>query len=296
MGYNARYATYQQMVEQALDRAIPIQHADWPEQTMPKMLGDAMRYSLLAGGKRLRPVLLLAAYNLLHNDVMPALPFAMAVEMIHTYSLIHDDLPAMDDDDLRRGKPTSHKVYGEAMAILAGDALLNMAYETMAHSGHANALAALAQIAARAGGRGMIAGQTADIAMEGKPADEHMLRYIHQHKTADLIAAALLGGLALAGANHKQLALGEQYSLHLGLAFQIVDDLLDLEGEQQLLGKHTGQDAGHGKLTWPAVYGVQAARQDAARHIDTAVTAANGFGEQGQFLAQLALNSLKRVQ
>lgn len=263
---------------------------------MPKMLGDAMRYSLLAGGKRLRPVLLLAAYNLLHNDVMPALPFAVAVETIHTYSLIHDDLPAMDDDDFRRGKPTSHKVYGEAMAILAGDALLNMAYETMAHSGHANALAALAQIAARAGGRGMIAGQTADIAMEGKPADEHMLRYIHQHKTADLITAAVLGGLALAGANRKQLALGEQYSLHLGLAFQIVDDLLDLEGEQQLLGKHTGQDAGHGKLTWPAVYGVQAARQDAARHIDTAVAAANGFGEQGQFLAQLALNSLKRVQ
>ena len=223
-------------------------------------------------------------------------PFMAALEMIHTYSLVHDDLPAMDDDDLRRGRPTSHKAFGEAMAILAGDALLNLAYEVMARSGHPRAVAGMAQIATRAGSRGMIAGQTADIAMEGQPADKRMLRYIHEHKTADLILAGVLGGLALAGADEKQMALGGQYGLHLGLAFQIVDDLLDLEGEEQLLGKQVGQDAGHGKLTWPAVYGALAARRDAARHVDAAVAAANAFGDAGRFLAQLALDSLQRVQ
>ena len=208
MGFDQEQAAYILMIEQALRDALIEPEQDWPRDGIPRNLNTAMRYSLLAGGKRLRPTLLLAACHLLLDDVSAALPFAAAVEMIHTYSLIHDDLPAMDNDDLRRGKPSNHKAFGESTAILAGDALLNLAYELMAQSQHPRALNALSVIAIAAGSRGMIAGQAADMWMEGREADTDMLRYIHSHKTADLITAPVVAGLILAGADDRQLEQG----------------------------------------------------------------------------------------
>lgn len=269
------------------------------EGDVPQPLRSAMRYSLLLPGKRLRPVLLLAAYHLLKDDWRSALPYACALEMIHTYSLIHDDLPAMDDDALRRGKPTSHKVYGEAVAILAGDGLLNLAYETMLAAPYTlsepvKALGAIEEIARRAGVRGMVAGQTLDVTLEGQPPTAEYVRYIHRHKTGDLLTAPLLAGLKLAGATGEQLDWGLQYGQGVGLAFQIVDDLLDLEGDVQTLGKDVGMDAQRGKMTWPAVYGVQKAREDAQSAVTSAVEAIRHFGDRGGFLADLAAKTLAR--
>ncbi len=267
---------------------------------MPDKLHEAMLYSLEAGGKRLRPVLLLAAYGLLRDDVTPALPYACALEMIHTYSLIHDDLPAMDNDDLRRGKPTNHVRFGEAVAILAGDGLLNAAFELMlrdaAASGSLTGLRAAAVIACRAGVTGMIAGQTMDVTLEGTAPTLEKVSYIHAHKTADLLTAPMEAGLILAGAGKEQLDAGRQYGYHLGLAFQMVDDLLDLEGDPALLGKNTGMDAAQGKLTWPACVGVERTREEAAEHIRLAVDALSIFEESANFLKALAQSTLTRVQ
>lgn len=295
MGFDQEQAAYILMIEQALRDALIEPEQDWPRDGIPRNLNTAMRYSLLAGGKRLRPTLLLAACHLLLDDVSAALPFAAAVEMIHTYSLIHDDLPAMDNDDLRRGKPSNHKAFGEATAILAGDALLNLAYELMGRSAHPRALKALSAIASAAGSSGMIAGQAADMWMEGREADQDMLRYIHSHKTADLITAPVVAGLILAGADDRQLEQGRMYGCHLGLAFQIVDDLLDELGDETKMGKRLGKDHAVGKLTWPGLYGIEQARDEAARQIDMAVKAADFFGARGEFLIALAQNSLKRV-
>ena len=295
MVFEQEQSAYILMIEQALSDALIEPEQDWPRDGIPRNLNSAMRYSLLAGGKRLRPTLLLAACHLLLDDVSPALPFAAAVEMIHTYSLIHDDLPAMDNDDLRRGKPASHKAFGEATAILAGDALLNLAYELMGRSAHPRALKALSAIASAAGSSGMIAGQAADMWMEGREADQDMLRYIHSHKTADLITAPVVAGLILAGADDRQLEQGRMYGCHLGLAFQIVDDLLDELGDETKMGKRLGKDHAVGKLTWPGLYGIEQARDEAARQIDMAVKAAGFFGARGEFLIALAQNSLKRV-
>ena len=295
MGFDQEQAAYILMIEQALRDALIEPEQDWPRDGIPRNLNTAMRYSLLAGGKRLRPTLLLAACHLLLDDVSAALPFAAAVEMIHTYSLIHDDLPAMDNDDLRRGKPSNHKAFGEATAILAGDALLNLAYELMGRSAHPRALKALSAIALAAGSSGMIAGQAADMWMEGREADQDMLRYIHSHKTADLITAPVVAGLILAGADDRQLEQGRMYGCHLGLAFQIVDDLLDELGDETKMGKRLGKDHAVGKLTWPGLYGIEQARDEAARQIDMAVKAAGFFRARGEFLIALAQNSLKRV-
>lgn len=265
----------------------------------PQPLRSAMRYSLLLPGKRLRPCLLLAAYHLLKEDWEQVIPYACALEMIHTYSLVHDDLPAMDDDALRRGKPTNHRVYGEDMAILAGDGLLNMAYETMLEASFtqehpAQAVKAMREIAARAGVRGMVAGQTLDVKLEGKEPSIESVRYIHLHKTADLLTAPVVAGLMLADATEEQLAAGREYGRGLGLAFQIVDDLLDVEGDVAALGKETGMDAQRGKMTWPAVCGVEPARKDAEKAVKEAVRAMTVFGEQGKKLSQLAQESLVR--
>lgn len=272
----------------------------WEETMPPQPLRSAMRYSLLLPGKRLRPVLLLAGYHLVRDDWEAALPFACAMEMIHTYSLIHDDLPAMDDDALRRGQPTNHRVFGEAVAILAGDGLLNLAYETMlcapvASERPVQALRAAGEIARRAGVRGMIAGQTLDVTLEGKPPTEESVRYIHLHKTADLITAPVTAGLMLAGASQEQLMAGRAYGRGVGLAFQIVDDLLDLEGDVRQLGKETGMDAQRGKQTWPAAFGMERARQDAAQAVEEAVAALAVFGERGAFLRKLAQKTLVRT-
>lgn len=298
---NETYDFYLNMVSRALEDAIP------PGETIPAsrgdipgLLGEAMRYSLLAGGKRLRPVILLAAHALKAEDVTPALPYAVALEMIHTYSLIHDDLPAMDDDDLRRGKPTCHKVYGEAMAILAGDGLFHMAFEIMlsqaARLGTPGAVAAASAIARRAGVTGMIAGQALDVAMEGCAPDIGLVSCIHLRKTADMFAGAMEAGLRLASASEEEIQAGAAFGENLGLAFQIVDDLLDLVGEEAVLGKRVGADEKHQKLTWPSCVGIEKARRDAREHIDLAIQALSVFEQRGNFLACLAQSMLKRVQ
>ncbi len=301
---------YQLAVEDALKHfAMLDQHGDEPvteaedvnpaEGLPPQPLRSAMRYSLLLPGKRLRPVLLLAAYHLLKDDWQSVVPFACALEMIHTYSLIHDDLPAMDNDMLRRGKPTNHRVFGENMAILAGDGLLNMAYETMLNAPFtkqypAQALSAIQEIAARAGVTGMIAGQTLDVKLEGHAPTKESVKYIHLHKTADLLTAPVVAGLMLAGATEEQLQAARVYGRGLGISFQIQDDLLDLEGDVAKLGKETGMDAQRGKMTWPAVCGVEQARADAKAALDEAVEAISVFGVKADFLSDLASKTLAR--
>lgn len=288
MSYQERYDYFRRAAEEALRGAVP---ADVPEP-----LRSAMNYSLLAGGKRLRPVLLLAAYNLLCQDITPALPFAAALEMVHTYSLIHDDLPAMDNDDLRRGKPTCHKVYGEGMAVLAGDGLLSLAFETMAQSEHPQAFAAMKELALRCGTRGMVAGQCADLTAEEKGGSEELLHYIHLHKTADLLTAPIVMGLTLAEADEDTLNAGRAYGRHMGVAFQIIDDILDVVGSEAVLGKHIGKDAEENKCTWVSVYGLEKARQDAAKYTQAAEDSLSALGKKANFLKTLARQALVRVQ
>jgi len=287
------YAEYLKMVEDAL--SLQLRSLGY----IPEKLLEAMEYSLEAGGKRLRPVLLLAACDMAGGDVEKALPFACALEMIHTYSLIHDDLPAMDNDDLRRGKPTNHKVFGEDVAILAGDGLLSAAMELMLRSacqmGDLRGVKAAEAIARRSGVTGMVAGQTIDVTQEGTEPTVEKVSYIHSHKTADLLTAPLEAGLILAGAGEEQVRQGIAYGFHLGMAFQMVDDLLDVVGDAALLGKNTGMDAALGKLTWVAACGVEQTRLDAAEHSRLAVEALKCFGEGGDFLRELAQSTLERV-
>ena len=286
MNTEAQMNAYKQQVEQALE-ALPMAGA-------PDALKDAMRYSLLSGGKRLRGILTLAACEMAGGNAQDALPFAAAVEMIHAYSLIHDDLPAMDNDTLRRGKPTNHVVYGEALAILAGDALLTHAFEVMAQSRHPRALEALGEMARAAGVSGMLAGQTLDVTMQGTEPNMDLVRDIHQGKTAALLTAPVVAGLMLGGASATQIEAGRRFGYHLGMAFQIVDDLLDIEGDPDKLGKSTGKDEEEGKLTWPACVGIDWARQDAADHIRHAKAALAVFGEKAAFLTALADATLER--
>ena len=288
------YADYQAMVEAAL-----------PEQLrslgeIPEPLMAAMAYSLEAGGKRLRPVLLLAACEMAGGSLDEALPFACALEMIHTYSLIHDDLPAMDNDDLRRGRPTSHKVFGEAMAILAGDGLLHAAAGLMLRTacamGDLRGTRAAEAILRRAGVTGMVAGQTMDVTGEGSEPTMEKVTYIHLHKTADLLTAPMEAGMLLAGATEKQVASGVAFGQRLGVAFQIVDDVLDVQGATALLGKSTGKDEAQGKLTWVAVRGIEQARTDAAGEVAEAIRALETLDMDTNVLKALAQDTLNRVQ
>ena len=265
---------------------------------IPEKLLEAMKYSLEAGGKRLRPVMLLAACDMAGGDVTLALPFACAIEMIHTYSLIHDDLPAMDNDDLRRGKPTNHKVFGEDLAILAGDGLLNAAAELMARAAlriaDSRGIRAMEIIMRHAGVTGMIAGQTRDVMSEGLKPDKDLVAYIHSHKTADLLEAPMEAGLALAGANDAQISAGYAYGLHLGLAFQMTDDLLDVTGDAALLGKNTGMDAELNKLTWVALRGVEGTEKDAAEQAELAEKALCSLPWEISFFRDLARKVVTR--
>ena len=267
---------------------------------IPSLLKEAMLYSLDAGGKRLRPAMLLAACEMLGGNIETAMPFACALEMIHTYSLIHDDLPAMDDDDLRRGRPTNHKVYGEGMAILAGDGLLHASMELMlraaAGMSDLRGVRAAEAIARRSGVTGMVAGQVIDVTGEGKTPTEETVHYIHAHKTADLLTAPLEAGLILAGAAGKQLEAGMRYGYHFGMAFQMIDDLLDVIGDEKLLGKQTGMDAQRGKLTWIAIRGVEGTREDAAVHTKMACEAVQSIATDTKFFTDLAQSALERVQ
>jgi len=286
------YEEYRALVERSLGPVLE------SLGQIPDRLLEAMRYSLLAGGKRLRPVMLLAACEMACGEAELALPFACALEMIHTYSLIHDDLPAMDNDDLRRGKPTNHKVFGEDLAILAGDGLLNAAAELMARTAVEMAdmrgIRALEIIMRHAGVTGMIAGQTKDVLSEGVKPEESLVSYIHAHKTADLLEAPMEAGLALAGADEKQIKAGFEYGLHLGLAFQMTDDLLDVTGDAALLGKNTGMDAALDKLTWVALKGVEGTAKDAEEQVALAMKALDNLPYETTFFRDLAQSTLTR--
>jgi geranylgeranyl diphosphate synthase type II len=279
-------------VDAALERHLP------PADAMPPIVHEAMRYSVFAGGKRLRPILVLAGAEVAGGRRADALPTACAFELIHTYSLIHDDLPAMDDDDYRRGRPTSHKAFGEAVAILAGDALLTHAFGLVAASfggaatGTGPPLAALprilAEIVAGAGTVGMIGGQVVDVQSEGKRVEPETLEYIHTRKTGALIRAALRVGGLLAGAPDPALSALTVYGERLGLAFQIVDDILDVEGSLATLGKTAGSDRRRQKITYPDYHGLEASKTRATTLIAEAQQALRPLGPAAAPLSALA--------
>lgn len=261
------------------------------------VLRDAMEYSLQVGGKRLRPVLLLASCDWAGGDLVQALPYALSLEYIHTYSLIHDDLPAMDNDDLRRGKPTNHKVYGEDMAILAGDGLLNTAAEVMTgevllHCNDQGTVIrharAAHEIMSRAGIRGMIGGQTADVRGEYAEATPELVSFIEDHKTADLITAPVRAGLILAGADEEVLEAFTEYAHNIGVAFQVLDDILDFEGDAELIGKNVGKDQDLGKCNYVCVHGMEAAKNELHRLTSGAKASIAKFGSSASFFNELA--------
>ncbi|MCI8285067.1 MAG: polyprenyl synthetase family protein [Firmicutes bacterium] len=298
--YGKEYERLKNIVDNELAYRLPEVDAH------SSILREAMLYSVKAGGKRLRPVLLLAACELCGGYAQKALPYACAVEFIHTYSLIHDDHPSMDNDDLRRGMPTNHKVFGDDIAILAGDGLLNSAFDVMLGDiimqGCSSELAAAAyEISLAAGTRGMIAGQTADVVMSSQKGvndesnREEMLKYIHKNKTGALIRAAVRAGALIAKADENTLKALTEYAENLGLTFQIVDDILDVIGDEKTLGKNTGADEQSGKLTYPSLYGLEESKKKAAEVTRRAVNAISGMGEKKEFLIQLALDLQMRI-
>ncbi len=278
---------YREQVDAALARLLPA--PDVP----PSVIHEAMRYTVFAGGKRLRPILALCGAEAVGGKLEMALPAAVALELIHTYSLVHDDLPAMDDDDFRRGRPTCHKVYGEAVAILVGDALLTHAFQVLSDASTdgiapARCLLILHEISRAAGSSGMVGGQTMDIQAEGQALDGHTLLSLHAKKTGALLRASVrVGGLAV-GADEAQLAALTLYGERIGLAFQIVDDILDIEGTTAELGKTAGSDLRKHKATYPAVFGLETARADAARLLGEAKDAVAPLGGGAAVLRELA--------
>lgn len=293
---SADFRTYleqqRKRVEIELDRWLP------PETQPPESIHRAMRYSVFAGGKRIRPILCLAAAEAV-SDVAPGVEAAAcALELVHTYSLIHDDLPALDNDDFRRGRPTCHKQFGEAIAILAGDALLTLAFQVLARADTAGAdvKSRLVEELATAAGSvgGMIAGQVADLEGEGRPPSAELLETIHRAKTGALLTASVRMGAICAGAQQEQLAVLSRYGRHIGLAFQIVDDLLDVEQSSETLGKTAGKDAQQKKITFPAVYGLPASHRMAEQEIAAAIQALDSFGERARRLRELALLIIHR--
>jgi len=273
------------MVDAALNQILP------PEEVKPEAIHRAMRYSVFAGGKRLRPILLMAAAEAVGGSGTDVLPAACAMEMIHTYSLIHDDLPAMDDDDFRRGRPTNHKVFGEAMAILAGDALLTQAFHTLTLCSEKfplnSVIRVIAEMAAAAGSLGMVGGQVADVEAEGKEVSGEDLDFIHSNKTGALFVASLRSGGILAGADDAQLEALTAYGRHLGLAFQIKDDILDITGDSTKLGKATGSDIRKKKATFPALYGLEESSAMAQEESQRAIELAEALGSSAEPLAHL---------
>ncbi|GIW42795.1 MAG: farnesyl-diphosphate synthase [Candidatus Binatia bacterium] len=275
------------LIDRALDEYLPAANP-------PDRLIEAMRYSLLGGGKRLRPILSLAACEAVGGRADVVLPFACAIEMIHTYSLIHDDLPAMDNDELRRGRPTNHVVFGEALAILAGDALLTEAFRIMGEAAlqagvpQRRALQVLTEVATAAGARGMVGGQAADMDAEDLQADLPLVEFIHVRKTGELIRVAVRTGAILGGARTGQLRHLTRYGEFLGLAFQIADDILDEEGSLQTTGKFAGGDRKHHKATFPAVLGLPASKQRARELLELASAELASFGESAEPLRQIA--------
>ena len=258
---------------------------------------DAMEYSLMAGGKRIRPILLMAAAEAVGSKGYNYLPVACGLEMIHTYSLIHDDLPCMDDDDYRRGRLTNHKVYGEAMAVLAGDGLLTLAFEVMLEQKNVEPAALIEtvrEMAMCAGNFGMVGGQGLDIEFEGKDITPEQLRKLHAGKTGALFIAAIRGGAHLAGATHEQLLALTKFADLLGLAFQITDDILDVEGTAEELGKPVGSDEKNHKCTYVSLYGLEAGHELAEKTVNEALECLTMFGENAEPLRQITKMMTKR--
>jgi len=282
----AKYLTSRTaLIDRALDRFLP------KESAKPPTIHKAMRYSLFAGGKRLRPVLTLAAAEACGGSIADATPAACAVECIHTYSLIHDDLPCMDDDDLRRGRPTSHKVFGEGIAVLAGDALLTVAFEILAKAKPAKrhgTAAQIAELAHAAGSRWLVGGQVADLEGEGRALNAAELAYIHRCKTAALLTASLRLGAMSANATPAQLRALTTFGQSVGLAFQIIDDILDVTQPTEKLGKSAGKDVASQKATYPAIHGLAKSRAEARRLTRAAHRALTLFAQKGDTLRALA--------
>lgn len=278
------------LIEGELARLVPL-----PEGPDGRLI-EAMRYSLLAGGKRLRPILALAACEAVGGGRAQAIALACALEMIHTYSLIHDDLPCMDDDDLRRGKPTNHKVFGEALATLAGDGLLTEAFLVLARAPAPPAVLVevLAEVAAAAGSGGMVGGQALDILCEGQAITLEQLEYLHGRKTGALFLAAIRGGARLGGASPAQLAALSDYGRALGLAFQVIDDILDVEASTEQMGKRTHKDGDHHKVTYPSLLGVAKSRAFARKLLRQGLRALERFDQRAQPLRELAVFVVER--
>lgn len=284
----------QERVNRFLERCLP-------DTRQPDHLTRAMRYTLFSGGKRIRPILTIAAAEAVGSTITRVLPFACALEMIHTYSLIHDDLPAMDDDNMRRGKPSNHVMFGEAVAILAGDALLTEAFRIMAEAAvragaqQAHASQALLEIAVAAGARGMVGGQAADMAAEHTVPDLPMVEFIHVRKTGALIRAAVRAGALLGGARPDQLRRLTRYGEFVGLAFQVADDILDAEGTPTVTGKNSGRDRVRHKATFPAVLGLPATKERARELLSDALRELRGFGDAAQPLRDIARFVVERA-
>jgi geranylgeranyl diphosphate synthase type II len=272
-------------VEAALERFLP------DASTRPRSLHEAMRYSVFGGGKRLRPILALASYELAGGEGDAALAPACATELIHTYSLIHDDLPAMDDDDTRRGRPSCHRAFDEATAVLAGDALLTLAFEIVASEERLapeRRLSIVSELAAANGAAGMVGGQVADMEGEGAAATPKAVEFIHLRKTARPLRAAILVGALAAGASSDDVAALATFGEKMGVAFQIADDLLDVTGTEEEMGKAVGKDVDRGKLTYPSAVGASAAGTKAAELTDEAIAALGRFGDRAWALREIA--------
>jgi len=261
----------------------------------PRILHDSMVYSVRAGGKRVRPILCMAAYEACGGDAADIVPQAVAIELIHTYSLIHDDLPAMDNDDLRRGKPTNHKVFGEGMAVLAGDGLLTEAFQLLGDPRYrhvsvsdSSVVGIIYELAVAAGSLGMVGGQAQDLLSENAEPDMETLSFIHSHKTAALLSVSVRMGAMLAGAEKARLDSLDKYGENIGLAFQVVDDILDIEGDTEVTGKPRGSDEKKKKMTYPRLYGIEESKRKAKHLIDSAIGALSIFDEKAEPLRAIA--------
>ena len=291
MDLKAYLAARQKEVDRALDRFLP------KEKTKPATIHKAMRYSLFAGGKRLRPILCLAAAEACGGEIEAALPSACAMECIHTYSLVHDDLPSMDNDDFRRGRATCHKVFGDGIAVLAGDALLTIAFEIAATAKPTRRYGMqqiISEIATAAGSRRLIAGQVADLEAEGQPVTRAGLRYIHENKTAAMLIASVRLGAMSANVKPDLLQAMTNFGAALGLAFQVIDDILDVTQTSEKLGKSAGKDVAAQKATYPAVIGLEKSRKEAQRLTNEAHAALEPFGRRAETLRAIAAYLLER--
>lgn len=291
-----------EIVDSALEKYFLNRPDSAGEAVFPNSLHKAIQYSLFAGGKRIRPILSMAAFEAIGGRGDKILPYACALEMIHTYSLIHDDLPALDNDDYRRGKPTCHKVFGESIGILAGDALLTEAFKLMTDRAiqefsirdGGSILDVINEVAQAAGMSGMVGGQVLDIESEGKEVDFPTLQYIHTHKTGALILVSVRVGAKLGGASEETLKALTHYGERIGLAFQIADDILNVEGKAALLGKKTGSDLSRGKATYPVLLGLEESKKRAKELVELAVKAIESFGPEAEPLQEIAWFILSR--